>query len=489
MLVTFLGVFLTAASRCTNSSGKGRDLFRTRVLPAFAAGALLATTGFLLIPEAIELLSTEQVASTEHSLAVPEQYFGDKLPYFNGSGIIDTRVANVTTFIPATDTSEGNEDSTHLKENKSEDAFDDLVRRSLRVKVKRWLQDESPSTPNHGGSSFEWKFGTSLLGGFLVPLLLSAIFSKNECEEPLPSSDDTALCREEIRKPGERGSKDLLNVDVKNEDAETLFVKDETAIRKEEIKNSGERGAKDFPNVDVTSPSAYEADAFNHHRIVIQTLTMEKAPSNDNETSAKHGPSEIVIDEACCSKVNSDEEEIKVELVSDELHSPEVELPAVKKAVNMPLVLSILLGDFFHNFTDGIFIGNALILCSRDIAFTMVATTIYHEIAQELADFVLLTTQGGLNVWQALMLNFLAGTSVMIGAVVILALDLNTEWTGCILAVAAGVYLNITTVECVAPSMANCKHHAKESILFVLCFFVGAAPIGLVLLNHEHCGN
>lgn len=91
--------------------------------------------------------------------------------------------------------------------------------------------------------------------------------------------------------------------------------------------------------------------------------------------------------------------------------------------------------DFFHNVTDGVFIGTAFILCSKDIAYTILATTIYHEIAQELADYVLLTHHCGFPIWLALIANATCGLSVIIGVVIIFAANLSNEGIGIILAI------------------------------------------------------
>ena len=44
---------------------------------------------------------------------------------------------------------------------------------------------------------------------------------------------------------------------------------------------------------------------------------------------------------------------------------------------------AICLGDFFHNFTDGVMIGTAFKLCSPAMAWGMVAASVGHEVAQE----------------------------------------------------------------------------------------------------------
>ena len=152
-----------------------------------------------------------------------------------------------------------------------------------------------------------------------------------------------------------------------------------------------------------------------------------------------------------------------------------------------PLILiPFYSGDFFHNFTDGVFVGTAFLLCSRDVAYTIVATTIYHELAQEIADFALLHHHCGIAAWKAVAYNFVSGFSVMIGALVILSFDMSETAQGTTLAIASGIYIYIAACECV-PRIQAVRKTPKDTLLFLFFFVFGAVPIGLVLLNHQHC--
>lgn len=157
-----------------------------------------------------------------------------------------------------------------------------------------------------------------------------------------------------------------------------------------------------------------------------------------------------------------------------------------QKPLNYALAASILIGDGFHNFCDGIFVGVAFMLCSNATAFTIVGITVYHEIAQELADFFLLTKHAGLRVTTALAVNFTAGLSVVLGGIVVLSMDVSDLSIGVILSIAAGVYINIAASECV-PRVSAVVSCATDRIIAVLAFIVGAVPVGLSLLNHQHC--
>jgi len=98
-----------------------------------------------------------------------------------------------------------------------------------------------------------------------------------------------------------------------------------------------------------------------------------------------------------------------------------------------------------HNFCDGCFIGSAFHLCGESMGWSVTAATVYHEIAQEMSDYVVLTDpeQGRLQPWQAIIFNFLSGLSVVLGVLVILAQDMSNLDVGMILAFGGGVYLQI----------------------------------------------
>lgn len=147
---------------------------------------------------------------------------------------------------------------------------------------------------------------------------------------------------------------------------------------------------------------------------------------------------------------------------------------------NGALASSILLGDFLHNFGDGIFIGTAFLLCNSSLGWTVTFATIYHEIAQEIADFTVLVTLCNFSVLGALTVNFLSGFSVVIGALLVAWFNFSNPTIGFILTVSAGVYVYIAAVECLPRIKAN-------KVWALVAFTTGAVPIGLVLLNHQHC--
>jgi zinc transporter ZupT len=149
----------------------------------------------------------------------------------------------------------------------------------------------------------------------------------------------------------------------------------------------------------------------------------------------------------------------------------------------------VLIGDFMHNFCDGIFIGTAFASCSTSLAWNIAVATIAHELAQEVSDFMILTDpeQGNLTPFRALVLNFISGLSVLLGVIIIMSVgNLDSRSIGMILVFGGGIYIQIALVECMARVHAV-AHSLQLKAASIALFVVGAIAIGLVLLDHQHC--
>jgi zinc transporter ZupT len=129
------------------------------------------------------------------------------------------------------------------------------------------------------------------------------------------------------------------------------------------------------------------------------------------------------------------------------------------------LISSVVMGDFFHNFCDGIFIGAAFQSCSPAVAWVVTMSTVTHEFTQEIADFIILRTMGKLSVKSTLQINFASGISVILGGIVVLLTSLSPFQIGCFLAFGAGNYMFVATVE-IMPGIFGHNHsaHTHRSI-------------------------
>jgi len=172
-----------------------------------------------------------------------------------------------------------------------------------------------------------------------------------------------------------------------------------------------------------------------------------------------------------------------------EIQVAEIKLSTASYSARARVLGGILIGDFMHNFCDGIFMGTAFLHCSDSLAWSIATATILHEIAQELADYLVLTNpmQGGLKPAVALAVNFFSGTSVVLGTIVIFAIEnLDDYATGMLLAYGGGVYVQIGATECMPRVFEACRTF-RDRVLCLGMFCVGALAIGLVLLDHQHC--
>lgn len=161
----------------------------------------------------------------------------------------------------------------------------------------------------------------------------------------------------------------------------------------------------------------------------------------------------------------------------------------VSIATRSRIISGILLGDFMHNFCDGIFVGAAFISCGSAFGWSVASASVAHEIAQEISDYLVLTSpsQGALRPLYALTLNFLCGLGAVLGAVVVLSAPSIDESTiGMLLAFGGGVYLHVGAAECM-PKVYAVATDAKTMFVSLFAFIVGAVAIGLVLLSHDHC--
>ena len=162
---------------------------------------------------------------------------------------------------------------------------------------------------------------------------------------------------------------------------------------------------------------------------------------------------------------------------------------AEKAAPDYAFCFNIFFGDFWHNFVDGIFIAHSFLRCESGQGWVVTAGTIYHELVQEFGDFFLLVGPGGLTVPQACAVNFLSGVSVMIGAMWYLWLEPGMGTQGILLAFSAGVYTYVACTEAAGEMLHEVGRLSPTKRLgLVACFSLGAIGIGLILLDHEHCG-
>eukprot|EP00928_Gymnodinium_smaydae_P096979 TRINITY_DN8679_c0_g2_i2.p1 TRINITY_DN8679_c0_g2~~TRINITY_DN8679_c0_g2_i2.p1 ORF type:complete len:471 (-),score=77.04 TRINITY_DN8679_c0_g2_i2:555-1766(-) len=156
-------------------------------------------------------------------------------------------------------------------------------------------------------------------------------------------------------------------------------------------------------------------------------------------------------------------------------------------SVRARVISGVLIGDFFHNLCDGFFIAAAFKGCGTTFGWTVAGGSIAHEIAQEISDYFVLTGSiAKMRPALALMLNFVSGMGVLLGAIIILAIPVSDAAVGLLLAFGGGVYVHIAATECM-PRVYNPQLSGLARLCSLGMFIFGAVAIGLVLLDHKHC--
>jgi zinc and cadmium transporter len=106
----------------------------------------------------------------------------------------------------------------------------------------------------------------------------------------------------------------------------------------------------------------------------------------------------------------------------------------------------IVVGDAFHNFTDGVIIAGAFLADMRLGVVTAVAI-IAHEIPQEIGDFLVLL-HSGFERRRALMMNAVSGLATVVGALVAyFAISQVSAWIPDILAIAAASMIYVAVAD------------------------------------------
>jgi len=134
----------------------------------------------------------------------------------------------------------------------------------------------------------------------------------------------------------------------------------------------------------------------------------------------------------------------------------------------------IVIGDAFHNFTDGIIIAGAFVADVRLGIATAVAI-IAHEIPQEIGDFIVLL-HSGFSKGRALAMNGLSGLATVAGALLAyFAISEVRQWIPEILAVAAAGMLYVAVADLI-PGLHR-RTAGRETLAQVAFIALGIATI------------
>jgi zinc and cadmium transporter len=135
-----------------------------------------------------------------------------------------------------------------------------------------------------------------------------------------------------------------------------------------------------------------------------------------------------------------------------------------------PFAINNLIGDAFHNFIDGVIIAASY---SINLPLGLITSTavLFHEIPQEIGDFGVLI-YGGFSPIKALSLNFLSAITALLGAILTLALNAQTEiFSKVLVPFTAGGFIYIALSDLI-PELHK-ETNIKKSLLQLACLSLG----------------
>jgi zinc and cadmium transporter len=149
-----------------------------------------------------------------------------------------------------------------------------------------------------------------------------------------------------------------------------------------------------------------------------------------------------------------------------------------------PYAWTNLVGDGIHNFLDGAVIATAF-LVDVPLGIATTIAVVIHEVPQELGDFAVLL-RAGMRPWKALLFNLASAFMSAVGAILILALDVDADVLAAFgLPFIAGAFVYIAAADLI-PEL---HHHSRgrDAVLLFVSFLVG---IGLMygILGLEESG-
>ena len=137
----------------------------------------------------------------------------------------------------------------------------------------------------------------------------------------------------------------------------------------------------------------------------------------------------------------------------------------------------IVIGDSFHNFTDGVIIAGAF-LANVKLGVVTALAIIAHEIPQEIGDFLVLL-HSGFSRRKALVANALSGLATIVGALIAyFALSQVSGWLPEILAIATASMIYVAVADLI-PGLHK-RTGLRDSLIQITFIALGIASIWVI---------
>lgn len=144
------------------------------------------------------------------------------------------------------------------------------------------------------------------------------------------------------------------------------------------------------------------------------------------------------------------------------------------------IVANSLVGDFFHNFIDGVIIA-ASYLVSFELGLATTLAVLMHEIPQEIGDFAIYLHRGR-SLIQSFWLNLLTAFSSVLGVIATFIIGVSfTNFSLYMLPVTAGGFIYLASSDLI-PELHRHTASAKNSFSQILFVSLGVALMSLLLL-------
>ncbi len=164
-------------------------------------------------------------------------------------------------------------------------------------------------------------------------------------------------------------------------------------------------------------------------------------------------------------------------------HIDDIEEMGDERAPTKNFAYLNILGDGIHNFIDGMIIA-ATFTVGFQVGIATTIAVIFHELPQEMGDYGILI-YAGFERTRALILNFLAALSVVIGSVfAIFYIEAVEVLSGVLVAFSAGAFIYLAASELI-PELQK-EDDFQRSIVQFAVFLIGLAVIWYLGLVFHH---
>jgi zinc and cadmium transporter len=151
--------------------------------------------------------------------------------------------------------------------------------------------------------------------------------------------------------------------------------------------------------------------------------------------------------------------------------------------LNQSSTMLVVVGDTIHNFIDGVAIGASFVV-NPFLGLTTAISTLLHELPHEIGDFGVLLNAG----WQkkkVILVNLVSSLATVLGAFGVLLIAQNFQLIGILLAVSAGIFFYLGTIDFIPHSFHTNSSNKKTSFIALL---LGVLVLFMALkaMPHQH---